>query len=408
MKTLLHLALRSLRRNRRRSAITLAAVGLGVAVVVFAYGFGEGLVALLVKDTLESRTGAIQIHKKGWLEAQETLPVDLDLPADEAFVARIRAVPGVAAASGRIAFGALLSNGETQTMVMAQGIDPVAELAVTPGRRDDVAPADGRFIDDESPHGAVIGKELAAALGSELGASLTLTTSTQDGGMNALDVDVIGLTPGAAFLESKRATLVPLRYAQELLAMEGRVTEYAVRVDDLSRVDEVAAELQRALGPEVEVHTWRDVMPFLRDSMNRLTLVLRGVSVVLFAIVVLGVINTMLMSVYERVREIGTLLAIGVRRRQVQQLFLLEAFTLGALGGIAGALLGFAVTWGLGETGIPIQSPGSAIVQVIEPVPSLPVALIAVVVAAAGALLAALYPARKASRMNPVDALRDG
>lgn len=407
MNNLLLLATRSLRRNRRRSAITLAAVGLGVAVVVFAYGFGEGLAAFLVEDTLDRRVGAVQIHKQGWLDAREAAPLDLDLPHDEALLEKIRSVPGVTAVSARIQFGALLSNGELSSMVIGQAYEPEAELEVTPGRRADAEGGRGRPLDEAVPHGAVLGAELAAALERDLGASLTLTASTRAGGMNALDLEVIGVTPGAGMLEAKRVVQVPLAYAQELLGMEGRVTEYAVRVDDLSRVDEVAAELRRALGPDVEVHTWREVMPFLRDAEERVRLVLRGVSLVLFAIVVLGVVNTMLMSVYERVREIGTLLALGVRRRQVLQLFLLEALTLGALGGAVGAALGFVVTWLTGVVGIRFAPPGSAVEQAIHPVPSLPVAAAALVIAMVGALLAAAWPARKASQMNPVDALRD-
>jgi putative ABC transport system permease protein len=147
-------------------------------------------------------------------------------------------------------------------------------------------------------------------------------------------------------------------------------------------------------------------MPFLRDTVFRLHVILNGISIVLFAIVVLGVVNTMLMSVFERVREIGTMLAIGWRRRRILRLFLVEALALGLTGGTVGAALGYTITALTAARGLVVKAPGTAFETVIRPVPMISIAVVAVVAASLGAVLAALYPARKASRMNPVDALR--
>jgi putative ABC transport system permease protein len=407
MSTLWRLALRSLVRNRRRSGITLAAVAVGVAVVVFAHGFGEGLLRMMVRNSLENRLGALQVHHKGWLDSNEGAPLKLDLQDPDVLMDKIRAIPGVVAVTPRIRFGALVGNGTTSSIVMAEAIDAKRELLVCPGRRAEVDEKAGAFIRAEAPRAGIIGAELARSLNVKRGDLVTLQAVGREGAHNALDLEVGGVSKGASsFLESKRVVLVPLAYAQELLQMHGSATELAVRVDDLSLIPSIAATMQTALGPDVEVSRWDEVMPFLRDAVNRLGIVLRGVSAVLFFIVVFGVVNTMLMNVFERTREIGTLMAVGVRRRQVLALFLFEAAVIGLVGGVIGALVGLAVTWATAARGLALTPPGALFAQVIHPVVRVDLAMGAVLVALLGAVLAAAWPAVKASRMNPVEALR--
>lgn len=407
MNELLRLALRSLLRNRRRSGVTLGAVALGVAIVIFGHGFGEGFTRMMIKNQIENRHGAIQIHRKGYLDASEAAPLDLDLPDAEALMAKARAVPGVVAVSPRIRFAAMIGDGKTSSIVMGEGIDPERELEVCPGRKLDVDPATGSYVTKDIVNGGVLGHELARAFHATPGDTLTLSGSGREGGVNALDLQVAGVSRGAASVfESKRSVVVPLEYTQNLLQMQGRVTEIAVRVADLESIPEVAAALRVALGPEVEVSTWDEVLPYLKDMLDRLAVILRGVSAVLFFIVIFGVINTMLMNVYERVREIGTMLAVGVTRRQVLALFFFEAGVIGLTGGLLGAALGLGLSVVTAIQGWSLTSPGGVYPQVVHPVARLDLAALTLVAAVVGAIVAAAWPARKASLMNPVDALR--
>jgi putative ABC transport system permease protein len=404
----IRLAIRSMLRNRRRSFITLGAVGLGVAIVVFASGFALGFIHMMLQQMLESRLGAIQVHAKGYMDASEAAPLKLDIANADDVMKKIAAIPGVEAVAPRLRFGAIVSNGKTSSIVFGEGVDGARELAVCPGRMNDVDKnGGGTWLTPERPHGGVIGAELGKALEAKAGAVLTMSASGREGGVNALDLDVAAVSRGATSLfDSKRSIIVPLPAAQELLQMNGRVTEIAVRVRDLEDIPKVAAAMRAALGPDLEVSTWEEVVPFLRDAVNRLRIILGGVSGVLFFIVVFGVINTMLMNVYERTREIGTMLALGVRRRQILALFLAEASALGLAGGLLGALVGVVATAIVGAAGVSLTPPGGAIQQIVHPVPRVDIALVALVVATVGALVAAAYPARKASLMNPVDALR--
>jgi putative ABC transport system permease protein len=351
MSRLPRLAIRNVARNRRRSRVTLAAILVGVAAAVLLRGMNGGFVDFMIRDVVETRTGALQIHRAGYLDSNEGMPLTLSMPADPIFVERIRAVPGVAAVAGRIQFGGLVTNGLTQTMFVGRAIDPTAEKQVCPRSGTDVVT--GTPIAPGDRGVALLGDELARSFNAaprgtppvdpsaQAFHEVTLSSTSPEGRANSLSVRVKGLTRSAMLFENKRVVTVPLSVAQELLGMKDRVTEYAVAVRDMSQLEAVAERLRRAIGPDYEVHTWREIQPFYSDVIRVQRFLIGLISFVLYAIVLTGIANTMLMSVYERVREIGTMLAVGIRRRQILALFLIEATVLGVLGAALGALAGY-------------------------------------------------------------------
>jgi putative ABC transport system permease protein len=405
LATLLRLAARNVLRNRARSALTLGAIFFGVALTVLLAAFGNGLGTLMANDSVYAKLGAIQIHRKGYAVEKDNQPLKLDMPEGETLEARIRAVPGVMAASPRLVFGGLISNGSESTMFVARAVDPSKESATLPWAGRDVS---GQAINADAPTRGVIGAELAQAMAVAADGSVILQATTQGGQQNALDLDIGGTLDNASIFESKRLLHVPLRWAQNLLRMPGRVTEYAVRVADLDRLDRVAADLRAALGDGYEVETWRQLLPNLADIIAFQRVIIAIVSMIFLVIVVFGVVNTMVMSVMERTREIGTMMALGMRRTPIGVLFLMEAAILAT----AGAGLGAALARGLvallaARGGFPFAAPGSRTAH-YSLVPVIPPTIIALAVAASilGALAAALYPAWKATRLRPVEALR--
>jgi putative ABC transport system permease protein len=402
---LVRLAGRNVLRNRSRSALTFGAIFLGVALTLTLTGFGNGLSQLMIDDVVQGKVGGVQIHRRGYSAERDNQPLRLDLPDDPALLARISAVPGVLAVAPRLVFGGMVSNGDVATMFVGRGIDPAREYQALPWETRNI---EGQPITAGAPHAGVAGAELAAGLGVAGGGTLILQATTRGGQQNAMDLDVTGrLTNGNVF-ESKRFVNVPLSFAQELVRMPGRATEYVVRVADPGRSADVAAALRTALGPDYEVDTWRTLVPALSDVITVQRIVMATVSAVFLVIVVFGVMNTMIMSVVERTREIGTMMALGMARGRIALLFLLEAALLATIGAGAGAAVARTVVALAERAGGFVMAPPGNPAGHATLIPVVPAQIVALAVAASitGALLAALYPSWRATKLRPVEALR--
>jgi len=401
---LFFLALRNLTRNKRRTMITAGAVVFGAMAIVFLQGFVNGFIRLGIEASVLAKVAPIQVYRKGYIGADE--PLKLSLPVDPALVARIRAVPGVNAVAPRIFFDGMVSNGAESTLFMATAIDPALEYKVCPTRASQVARGSAPLAPGNDGK-VLIGKTLADSLGAKMGSTLVMQSAGPNAaGTNAIDIEVSGYLPTLNIIESKRMATVSLGFAQKLLRMDGQVSQYAVGVTDLNQVPVVSAALRAALGDAYLVTTWREIDPRTAEQSVTLKYVLGFVGLVLFLLVATGIINTMLMSVHERVREIGTMLAVGVRRWQITTLFLWEALALGLLGSAVGVAGGYAIVRAFGRAGVKLNPPGGDLVVYVHPHIDLWFLGAVVIFAMLGTVLAALYPAWKASRLQPVEALR--
>ncbi len=421
MFKLFKLAARNIERNRRRTAIALVALVVSVAVMIGIRGFINGQRAAMLDGTIRGSAGAVQVHKKGYLANVQGLPLTFDMADSAEIRAKLAAIPGVLAVAPRISFGAMVSLPDTPgqqgriAYLNAIAIDPAVERKVTPTRWGWIA--HGRIFDRVDADEIVLNEDLNHGLRAPLMAERSgfppeatwpaLLAADRDGALNGANVRLVGTlfqaTPG-----DKRIALVPLATAQKVLRMEGRVTEYALAVSDVldsAALARIKADAQATLGPEYEVHTWDEVLPFMRTMLNAINVVFSAIIGVFLLVALLGIVNTMLMSVLERVREIGTMLAVGTRRSQIVVLFVLEGVVQGLIGGAVGAGIGYAVTLWLGRRGIEIAAPGSNVKMLLHPYINPSFLVLAVLVATAGSAVAAMYPARRASRLRPVEAL---
>jgi putative ABC transport system permease protein len=227
----------------------------------------------------------------------------------------------------------------------------------------------------------------------------------RDGALNGENV-VLGATYPSFQPGDKRAGMAPLWLAQRMLRMEGRVTTYALNVDSLEQLDSTRDAVQAALGPDFEVQTWNEIFPFLKTMMGTQDFIFSILSGVFLSVVLLGIVNAMLMTVLERTREIGTMLAVGMRRRQVVSLFLLEGAVQGLVGGLLGVALGTLLVHLLAHFGINLPAPGASVSAILRPFVT-PMFVFGVAVGAPlGASFACLWPAWRASRLRPVEALQ--
>lgn len=400
MWPLFRIAFRNVARNRRRTLITLAALLVGVGAAVVTRAMMNGLQRAMVTNITASVTGALQVHRAGYLANVLSTPLTMDFAVDEAFLAKVRGIEGVKAVSPRIQFAGSLSANDESLFLAATAMDPTAESAVCPNRASTFAPG-SRF---DSADGILLAEAVVKALGTVPGGEAVFLAPDRDGTLNGELVHVTGATRSVIPGEPKTA-VIPLALAQRLLRMEGRATELAVAVHRLEEAPQVAARLREALGPGYEVHTWDEILVQIKEGQARQNAMIGLIASVFLVLMLIGVANTMLMSAIERTREIGTMMAVGLRRGKVMGLFLAEAVVLGALGATLGALLGAGLSAWLNHRGIIFNAPMLSVPFDIRPYVDMGYLVRIVLLATAGAALFSLYPAWRASRLRPVEAL---
>ena len=398
----LSLALRNLGRQRRRSAVSGASLALGVVALMLTMGVARGFVHHITSFFVRAKVGGVQVHRAGYLAAAQASLLDKALPDTPEFRARLAAVPGVTAVSGRLAFTGFASNGRGQVPFMGTGLEPVGELSVCPRAYDDVT----RGQKGLPEHGALVSAKLLTALGLEVGGALTLSSQSPSGRSNAVGRTATGVVVPSLPLDAQKVLTMPLGAAQALTGMQGLVTEYALGVDDLADAPRVAAAVRAALGPEYEVHDWAARVPFFKEGVEYIEQLVLMVAALLFLVVVAGITNAQLMSVLERKREIGTALAVGMRRVDVRKMFLAEALVLGACGALAGAVLGAALVLLIAEIGLPMRYFGFAGEGMLRLQVDAVFTVLVMVGTMGAAVTAGLVPAWRASKLAPVEALR--
>lgn len=400
----LSLALRNLWKNRRRSCATLLAIAIGHAAINLFAGYIFNTYSALRGSAIYGEgLGHLTIARTGYFTQGSLKPEQYLLSEDE--LRRLTAVLDKAIAprvvSARLSASGLVSNGKLSTIFIAEGEAPA--LANRIWRRGSGRPK----LDPDKPMAGLVSKGLAARLGVEPGNNVTVLANTMSGQINALDLEVLRIWDTGTAATNDKTLRLPLTFVQQLLDTDG-ANRVAVLLDDDADADAARAYLRPILasaGFDVEIKTWVELSNFYRQVRNLFDLIFAFLSAIVLVVVLMGIVNTQTMSVMERVREIGTLRALGMRRGAVVRLFATEGAVLGALGTMTGAFITTVAVLVI-RTGHIRYTPPSSSASVPLSVSLLPdrlveTALLLCVVAA----LAACWPARRAARMEIVEAL---
>jgi len=412
MLNIFKLAWRNLLRYKRRTLLTSALITLGVVAVLLFISISGSFKSMMIGQITDSMLGHLQIHRKGYLASMDSLPLDRNMSGKQ--VAKIKKIlkdnAAIEAVSMRIKLGAMFSNFRETTNIRLNAVDPEQELQTVPMLKD-------RIIEGKKEgllkKGEILVPELIAkGMKVKIGDSIVLVATNKDGSVNGQSFVVRGILEGISG-PGGRDGLIHIKDARSLLRINGmEVSEVAIRLHDMQSMNEVFSQLKMALGsmknkrgkPIFEIHTWEKLTPFFNIS-RMIDLMTLFIKIMLVAIVLVSIMNVMIMAVYERINEIGTISAIGTPPGKILSLFVVEGFFLGIFGTVMGVVISLAAIYTMNLFQISFDFGRQKGLLLAPKIGTSDIFTIAVIVIAI-AVLASLQPAWKASKMDPITALR--
>ncbi len=396
---------RNLLRQRGRTALAVASLTGGVVALLLAGGFMEWIFWAMRVATIESRLGHVQVVQAGYTQLGRADPFAYLLPDSARELTYLEHLAQVRVVAPRLNFSGLISHGDQTVSFIGEGVVPARETVLSSWLRVTV----GRSL-AEGANEVLMGEGLATSLGVHPGDSVVLLATPQGGGMQAVEARICGLFYSATKAYDDSALRVPLGLAQKLLRVRG-AHQWVMLLSDTDDTDAVVKTLRthyRQSGAGFEVVPWYDLADVYKQTVTLFSRQMQVLWLMIALVITMGISTVLIRGVIERTGEIGTLLALGIRRRQVLGMFLMEGVLLGLVGAGFGVLISLLIAWGVAAAGgIPMPPPpGMNRGFTAQIFITLPLLAQAITLALGTALLASVYPAFKASRMNIVDALR--
>lgn len=404
MITDMKFALRNLIRQKHRSFMALGAVAFGITALVIASGFIQWIFLDFRETSIRSQLGHIQIVRPGYFDAGKADPYAYLLPdALSDFFARDFDDNQIQAIVPRLNFSGLISHEEATLSFIGEGVDPAEQQFFG----DALQISSGGHLSTDKPNQIIIGEGLARNLGVKVGNTVVLLVNTATGGINAVEATVGGLFTTVTKSYDDNALRLPIDTARELLRTQG-VHRWIVLLNNTDQTDTVLSKLRAILpADQFEIIPWYELADFYNKTIVLFTRQVQGIKIIIALIILLSISNTMSRSVMERTGEIGTAMALGIKKADILRQFLIEGALIGVIGGLIGLFVGMILAQIISSIGIPMPPPpGMARGYTGEILMTLPMAGEALLLAIFTTLVASVYPAWKASHMQIVDALR--
>ena len=397
------LALRNVQRHKARTIMTLLAIIVGVAGLILSGGFVQDIFHQLGELLIHSRSGHIQVAQIGYFDRGSRSPEKFLIAAPEPSRKKILENPAVADVLGRLYFSGLLNNSRSDLPIIGEGVEPDREAKMGSG----MVITAGRRLKETDEHGMMVGHGLAHALKLVPGNWVNLIINTPDGALNSLEFLVVGTFQTFSKDYDAHAVRIPLSAARDLLATQG-VNTLVVVLKRTEDTEPITAMLGKTLSSSgLEVQTWLKLNDFYAKTVAMYDVQFGVLRIIILLMVLLSVVNSVNMSVFERIGEFGTMMALGNRSRRVIELILMENVIIGLLGAASGVLVGMVLALVITAIGIPMPPPPNADLTYIAHIRIVP----AVVAGAFGVglvatVMAAFLPALRVRRISIVDALR--
>lgn len=410
MNNILKISYRNLKRNGRRTLLTASLITIGVVFVLIYTALSGSFKSYTVGQITDSLMGHIQIHKKGYVASVDNLPLDRNLNVKmlEFIEPQLKENALIESYSYRIKFGAMFSNFTSTTNIRLNAIIPEQEFKTLPL-------LEGRITDMNvtfKPGEIIVPELLIKGMDVKIGDTIVLVANNKNGSVNGINLKVAGIV-GQIMGPGGRDGYIHMEDAKKALRMNNdlEVSEIVIRLKDVEKLGVAEKSLQPILekvnkeGKSVfEIHTWEKLSPFY-NIIKMIDIMNISIQTILISIVLISILNVMMMSVFERVREIGTIAAMGTPPLTIVKLFLCEGLMLGIFGAVLGSVLSSGIVYILNIVKI-TYSFGQQSGLELAPKLSLgeigSVSLVVILIS----LVASISPAIKASRLDPVEALR--
>jgi putative ABC transport system permease protein len=389
--------------------VALLAIATGCAALIVNGGVIYNIFRELREDAIHGRHGHIQVYRRGYTDNHRREPSQFLIPADEAqrIVALVKTVPHVARVTRRREFTGMISRADRYVAFVGIGVEPAEDAEFSRH----MTMRAGRPLTPDDPRGVVAGLGLAERIDASPGTPLTLTANGERAGLNAVDASLRGIFEGGLKEYDDWTLKVPLETVNELLR-DDRVEQIVILLDRTENVETVRVSLERAFVNEgllLEVKPWTELALFHNQVVSLFRRELDVIKLIISTIVILGIANTIGMSIVERRLELATLLALGLRPGVVGRLLMTEALITGLLGGALGVALGIAIAVSASAVGIPFPSPPGATRPFLGGVDIVPsIVIFAFAISVFATLAAAVFPIFKAVRRPIAETLRGG
>jgi putative ABC transport system permease protein len=406
------MAWRNMWRNGRRTVIASVAIVLGLILLIFMDALIRGSDQAIYGNAVRLYGGNVQVHAPGFRDKAKRLPL-LPLADGDFVVERVSEKPNVVNASKRITTGGMASSREGAYPVNITAIEPESEAAVSLIAENI---SEGRFLTGDDGDNILISGELADALDVTVGDRITLLGQRKDESMRQRTMTIVGVFELGMGDAEKGLVYINLPVAQTLYNLRDQETEVAVTLERIGQEEALIDSLEPAL-PGYEVDSFYTLQPEIQQALATKSSFTAGLGFIVLLMASIGILNLMLMAVYERTREMGVLGALGMKGRQLMSLFMLEGTFIGFFGAVVGCTLSYLLVLWLGRTGLNLESlmggadlsSGGEVYALMGSYiyPTIPLANVfyygvAVVIIAA---IASLIPAWQAARSEPAQSL---
>ena len=415
MKMLFKLAFRNVFRYKRRTIITFSAISYGLGLMAVGICLYNGVDTHAMDNIIDYQTAHLKILAAGYFEEKDEVPLEFTIDETQEIKSLLKDNQDIQGIESRILFQASIISGMDELPCLGVAIEPEVDPLVFK-IKDSII--DGRFLEPSEPK-IILGSGLARDLGLKVGDECTLRIffSIEDFIWNALDLEIAGIAKTENPMVNRGTVFIPLSLAQEALSLENKVTELAVRIEDRNKLLKVRDSIESrlaTLNKDYEVVSFEEYASDFKELMRLRSRMQALIPLMMILIATLGIVNTMLMAVMERTREIGMLAAMGMRKMEVMLVFIFEGALIGIFGSLAACVIGALGGWWLEAKGFSLAFLGEEIAEMVSILPvevykgdlTAGTLFFTFILGTVISILASFYPAYKAVKLDPIQALR--